>query len=250
MGPADVTCTFSTTCGLKTNYLRTFFHTGQWDDVSSDSLHMLVPVLFEQDEIKREIKPIADLIPLLNLQSGRTPGCLSTSAMATLTCLLSLCPNELTVQGHSEEIHKPWLDFLKSLLFQSPSPIIRRFSADSVYIIISHVKMSHMILLERYQFMLKYLVRVIKVRSISWNYVYSSVEVVLSCVYVYLQEAESNTGLHCSDGVDLFLQIIGCLLAHDHKPSFFSDMFTDEWNWLLKSVGLTYICHLDSTPLY
>lgn len=168
--PADtstVTCTFSTTCGLKPAALQTFFYVGQWDTnlFTVDCLRMLIPT-------KDKIDPNNALIPhLLNLQSGRTPGCLFTSAISSLTYLLSLSPDaDLIACRSDDEVLKNWLDFLRSVLFQSSSTNIRRLSAVSAHAVISCGQMSftsHTSVPEICEFMLKYLVQIINVTSLS-----------------------------------------------------------------------------------
>ncbi|VUZ52096.1 unnamed protein product, partial [Hymenolepis diminuta] len=212
--PADastVTCTFSTTCGLKPAALQTFFYVGQWDTnlLTVDCLRMLIPT-------KDKIDPNNALIPhLLNLQSGRTPGCLSTSAISSLTYLLSLSPDaDLIACRSDDEVLKSWLDFLRSVLFQSSSTNIRRLSAVSAHAVISCGQMSfnsHTSVPEICEFMLKYLVQIIN-------------------------EADYDNTLHCSEGVRLFLRIIGHLVALNHIPSFIPRIFVDEWNWLIKAI--------------
>ncbi|VDN95885.1 unnamed protein product [Rodentolepis nana] len=224
--PADVstaTCTFSTTCGLKPAALQTFFYVGQWDTnlFSADCLRMLTP-------IKGKIEPNNALIPhLLNLQSGRTPGCLSTSAISSLTYLLSLSPDTDLIACHSDdEVLKSWLDFFRSVLFQSSSTNIRCLSAISAHAVISCGQMSftsHTSVLEICEFMLKYLIQIIK-------------------------EADYDNTLHCSEGVKLFLWIIGHLVAFNHIPSFIPQIFVDEWNWLLNSIKTNSVAEDENFP--
>ncbi|KAM3174245.1 hypothetical protein ACTXT7_010932 [Hymenolepis weldensis] len=173
---STVTCTFSTTCGLKPAALRTFFYVGQWDTnlFTVDCLRMLIPT-------KDKIDPNNALIPhLLNLQSGRTPGCLSTSAISSLTYLLSLSPDaDLIACRSDDEVLKSWLDFLRSVLFQSSSTNIRRLSAVSAHAVISCGQMSfnsHTSVPEICEFMLKYLVQIIN-------------------------EADYDNTLYCSEGI-------------------------------------------------
>nr|CDS32213.1 ubiquitin carboxyl terminal hydrolase [Hymenolepis microstoma] len=221
--PPTVTCTFSTTCGLKPAALQTFFYAGQWDTnlFSIDCLRMLIPT-------KDKIDPNNTAIPhLLNLQSGRTPGCLSTSAIASLTYLLSLSPDTDLIDCHNDyEVLKSWLDFFRSILFQSSSTNIRRLSAVSAHAVISCGQMSfssHTSVLEICEFTLKYLIQTIK-------------------------EADYDNTLHCSEGVKLFLCIIGHLVALNHIPPFIPQIFVDEWNWLFKTIKTNSVAEDENFP--
>lgn len=177
-----MSCTFSTTCGLKPAALRTFFQIGRSDTdlFSSDCVGMLLPN-------KVPVQSNSSVIPsLLALRSGRTPGCLSTCAISALTFLLSLCPDSgftTLLQKNSScnpnsEVAKGWLDFLRSILFQSSSPHLRHISSLCALVVISCGFVSSTSAIsdrksvsatEISEFMLNYLIQTIKVILVSKN---------------------------------------------------------------------------------
>ncbi|KAM7542083.1 hypothetical protein Aperf_G00000000943 [Anoplocephala perfoliata] len=224
--PSSVSCTFSTTCGLKPAALQTFFQIGRSDAdlFSSDCVTMLLPN-------KMSVQPNPSVIPsLLALQSGRTPGCLSTCAISALTFLLALCPDSnLTalLQKNSSsnlnsEVAEGWLNFFRSILFQSSSLHLRHFASHCAHVVLSSgfvpsisdiSDRKSVSATEISEFLLKYLIQTIN-------------------------EADSDSTLHCSNAVDLILSILRTLFSRNHIPSSLSHMFIDEWKWLLKKIKI------------
>lgn len=140
--PPSVTCTFSTTSGLKSVPLRIFLQTGLVESslLSSDCFRLLVP------EFDRNINSSAIPSQILNYDSGRTPGCLSTTAISSLFFLLSLSPDASLLDfllskgtpNPDNEVLKPWLDFLCHIIVFSPSALLRQTAASRLNVFVAY----------------------------------------------------------------------------------------------------------------
>lgn len=135
-----MTCTFSTTCGLKSGPLQNFLQIGHLDSsvLSTECLQLLIP--------EPHYCPSPVTLPyILNLHSGRTPGCLSTTALSTLSFLLSFSPDTSLVDfllhklppSLDHEVLRSWLDFLRHILVLSPSPYLRQSATCLLNIVVT-----------------------------------------------------------------------------------------------------------------
>ena len=135
--PPSVTCTFSTTCGLKSLFLQIFFQTGFID--SSDCVRLLVP------DYCCNVNTSPYLSQILNYDSGRTPGCLVTTVLSTLSLLLSLTPDAPLVDllaretpTPNDKVIKPWLDFLHDIVVSSPSEHLRQTATSRLNVLVAY----------------------------------------------------------------------------------------------------------------
>ncbi|KAH9280250.1 putative ubiquitin carboxyl-terminal hydrolase FAF-X [Echinococcus granulosus] len=224
--PPSVTCTFSTTCGLKSAPLQTFFQIGHLDssDLSIECLQLLPS--------EPHYCPSPVTLPyILNLNSGRTPGCLSTTALSTLSFLLSLSPDSSLVDfllhkvplSHDHEVLKSWLDFLRHILVLSPSSHLRQ-SATCLLNIVVTCGLTVAISLQP---------------SSELDAPASTTDVVgfvIDFLVKALNESESDQALYSADCTEVLVGIMDFLQSESLTLDTAENLFVNEWAWLSKRI--------------
>ncbi|VDK40563.1 unnamed protein product [Taenia asiatica] len=226
--PPSVTCTFSTTCGLKSGLLQNFLQIGHLDPsvLSIECLQLLIP--------EPQYCPSPITLPhILNLHSGRTPGCLSTTALSTLSFLLSFSPDSslMDLLLHKQtpsldhEVLRPWLDFLRHILVLSPSPYLRQ-SATCLLNIVATCGLT----------------AAISLQSPSEPNVSASTTDVAGFIIEFLvktlNESKSDQDLYSADCTEVLVGILNFLQSKSLSLDTAEKLFMNEWTWLSKTIAI------------
>ncbi|VDM30351.1 unnamed protein product [Hydatigera taeniaeformis] len=224
--PPSVTCTFSTTCGLKSGPLRTFLQIGHLD-CSALPVECLQPLFPEPHYC-----PSPTTLPyILNLHSGRTPGCLSTTALSTLSFLLSFSPDSSLVDfllhkltpTPDHEILRSWLNFLRHILLLSPSSHLRQTAACLLNIVVTCGLMAAISLQP----------------SSEADAPASTTDVVgfvIDFLVKTLNESESDQGLYFADCTEVLVGILDFLRSESLTLDTAEKLFVNEWTWLSNTI--------------
>ncbi|KAL5107250.1 putative ubiquitin carboxyl-terminal hydrolase FAF-Y [Taenia crassiceps] len=226
--PPSVTCTFSTTCGLKSGPLQNFLLVGHFDSsvLPIECLQLLIP--------EPHCCPSPATLPyILNLHSGRTPGCLATTALSTLSFLLSFSPDSSLVDfllhklppSLDHEVLRSWLDFLRHILVLSPSPYLRQ-SATCLLNIVATCGLTAAISLQP---------------SSEPKMPAGTTDVVgfvIDFLIKTLNESESDQDLYSADCAEVLVGILNFLQSKSLPLDTAKNFFVKEWAWLSKTIAV------------